>query len=65
MMILDNVFEFKQIVYLITDEEQKPRIVTAIQVNPPNEIIYKLANCTTETWHFDFEISEEKSVLVD
>lgn len=64
-MILDNVFELKQLVYLVTDVDQKPRFITGLQVNSPNEIIYRLANGTIETWHFDFEISNEKNVLVN
>ena len=62
-MEINNKFNIGECVFLITDDEQKTRIVTGIQVNP-NNMIYRLQNCTTETWHYDFEIAREKNYLI-
>lgn len=64
MMVLGNAYEFGQEVYLKTDTEQKVRIVTGMLIRPNGCISYELS-CGTETrWHYDFEISTEKNVLI-
>lgn len=60
MMVIDNKFDLGQSVYLKTDEEQLIRLVTGIQITTEG-IIYRLINSTTETWHYDFEITKEKN----
>lgn len=57
-------FEYNigDIVYLITDEEQKARMVTGINIRPiGNSFI--LTQGVTETWHYATEICAEKDVL--
>jgi hypothetical protein len=49
------------IVYLKTDCEQLPRIVTGIFIRPIG-IIYYLTYCTNETNHYGIEISVEKNI---
>lgn len=61
MMVIDNKFELGETVFLMTDPEQFPRIVTALSVNP-NGIIYKLAQGVNESYHYDCEISREKAL---
>lgn len=61
-MVIENKYNLKQVVYLITDTEQRPRIVTAILVNA-YDLLYKLAAGTEETYHYDFEISEERNQI--
>lgn len=62
-MNIDNKFEIRQTVYLITDEEQKPRVITSISVQP-NDLLYVLA-CGRETSeHFDFEISDKPNIMI-
>lgn len=64
-MLLDNIkFNIGQIVYLKTDKEQLPRIVTCIILKPENVINYGLTSIGDETWHYGFEIEEEKNVLL-
>lgn len=62
-MEINNKFNLQDCVFLITDEDQKTRIVTGFQVSS-NEIIYRLAQGTNESWHFDYEISKEKNYLI-
>ena len=63
MMVIDNKFEFGQVVYLKTDKEQLPRMVVRMSVKP-SEILYCIATGSTETWHLEFEIAEEINVLM-
>lgn len=46
-------------VYLITDPEQLPRLVTAYCVKD-NGVTYNVACGTQDSWHHGFEISKEK-----
>ena len=61
-MVIDNKFSLKQTVYLITDNDQKRRIVTKIMVNP-NGIAYQLSCGASDSDHYECEISEEVNVL--
>ena len=57
-------FKIGQTVYLKTDKEQSPRVVTGISLKPSNSVIYCLSQNITETWHYGFEISDEKNILL-
>jgi len=61
-MLIDNKYNIGDKVYLETDAEQKYRIVTGISIRA-NSITYALCCDVTESWHYDFEIIEEKDVL--
>ena len=61
MMVIENKYEIGQTVYLITDEDQLPRLVFCINIYK-NELIYKLVCGTVISEHYDFEISEEKQL---
>ena len=63
-MVIDNKFSFGDIVYLKTDKEQLPRIVTCILCYKQGELIYKLTCGTTQSDHYDYEISTEINVLL-
>lgn len=52
------------IVYLITDEDQKPRIVTRILITP-NGVMYYLSNGTSETCHYSIEISYNRNYKIN
>lgn len=59
-------YEFKydigDTVYLITDQEQKQRIVTAIIIKPGGTSYYlSCAEITTE--HYSFEISTHRDLI--
>jgi len=62
-MKINTNFSIEDIVYLKTDIEQLPRIVTGIIVRK-NSLLYYLTNGTTETCHYDFEISLEKTFIL-
>ena len=62
-MEVNNKYEIQDVVFLITDEDQSPRIVTAIQISQ-YELIYKLACGTSESWHYDYEIATDKNFLI-
>lgn len=64
MMVIDNEFDFGDIVYLKTDEEQKPHIVSKINLYKGGEIVYGLINCNTTSDHYGFELSKEKNLLL-
>ncbi|MEY3499632.1 MAG: hypothetical protein RL308_1301 [Bacteroidota bacterium] len=56
-------FNIEDIVFLITDVDQKPRIVTGLIIRK-NSIIYYLTCGIDETTHYDFEIVKEKNYLL-
>lgn len=57
-MTINNRFNLDQIVYLKTDPEQAPRMVTRISIGP-NDHYYKLNRGTESTWHSEFEIIDK------
>ena len=65
MMVIDNKFEIADIVYLRTDADQAKRVVTSIHIRPNEQITYELSCGSHASDHYDFEISEEKSVLTE
>lgn len=65
MMVIDNKFEIGEIVYLITDEDQKKRVITALNIYPDNVILYELSCGSSASKHYAFEISENKDVTAD
>ncbi len=64
MMLIENKYEIGDIVYLKTDPDQNERIVTAIQINS-NGLVYLLAHNTSVDWHYDIEITPEKSFVLN
>lgn len=58
-MVINNAFEIAEIVYLITDTQQKKRVVTAIIVCPDDSYLYELSCGVENEKHYDFEISRE------
>ena len=61
-MTINNAFELENLVFFITDSDQLPRIVTAIQISS-NGLLYRLACGTTESWHFSYEIASNKNFI--
>lgn len=62
-MIIENKYDFGQIVWLKTDEEQLQRIITKIEVCPTG-ILYQLSQGKDYSWHYDFEISDTENVEI-
>lgn len=63
-MVIDNKFEIGQMVYLKTEEEQLPRIITCIIVDM-GSVMYELINCTTTSCHYEFELSLERNQILN
>lgn len=62
--ILDSIqFKVTDHVYLVTDDDQKKRIVTAILIKQFG-VLYELAQGVTTSWHYGFEITSEVNVKV-
>jgi hypothetical protein len=61
-MVIDNAYELGQIVYLVTDSDQKRRVVTQIRV-ANNCLTYQLSCGTYDSCHYECEISTEVNVL--
>jgi len=55
-------FRMGQIVYLKTDNEQLARMITGFTVRPTG-IAYLLTVGTTETAHYDIEISDTRDII--
>jgi hypothetical protein len=64
MMVIDNKYEFGQEVCLKTDVDQKVRLVTGLLVRPNGSMSYELSCGTESRWHYDFEISTDKDVVM-
>lgn len=63
MIIIENKYNIGETVYLKTDKEQLERIVTGVAMFNTG-VLYKLAQSVTEYWHYEFEISIEKNILI-
>ncbi|MBC7948666.1 MAG: hypothetical protein H7Y42_12335 [Chitinophagaceae bacterium] len=64
MIVLNNKYEFGDIVYLKTDTDQHPRIVTAFISCPAGDILYEVNCGTIASRHYEFEITADKVVQV-
>ena len=62
-MRIDNKFSISDFVYLVTDPDQKKRIVTSIQILEKS-LMYRVVFETHETWHYEFELSSERNVIL-
>jgi hypothetical protein len=56
------MFFIKDVVYLRTDKEQCPRIVTGITIRE-GSVTYGLSHGAAESWHYGFEITKEENLL--
>lgn len=63
-MIIETDHNFEDIVYLKTDPEQLPRIVTRFVVSK-HSVIYELNCGTVCSAHYGFEISSVRNILID
>jgi hypothetical protein len=63
MMVINNKFEIGDTVYLITDKEQEPRLVTELIIRPGGLIVYGCSLCQETSEHYDFELSKEKDYV--
>ena len=56
-------FNLGQIVYLVTDCQQKERIVTGVMLRPNNQVVYYLSCGEEEANHYDIEITDKKDIV--
>jgi len=63
-MKINTKFDIEQIVYLTTDEDQKKRVIVTIQIYPGNKIVYGVQCGEVFTWHYTFELTLEKDILM-
>lgn len=54
-------YNLKQKVYLVTDEDQKERIITGINIDAEGSLLYVLSCGIDSSTHFACEISEVKN----
>lgn len=59
-MKIETKFDLSQIVFLITDQDQKERIITGIIVRPYG-CLYYLSCGTEETTHYEMEFCSDKN----
>lgn len=60
-MLIEEKFTLGQIVFLKTDPDQYPRIVTGIEVRPNNVCLYLISmGASQEMTYYDIELSEVK-----
>lgn len=62
-MIVDNKFSHGETVYLVTDTDQRPRIIYCIKVFK-NDILYEVVCGTISSAHYDFELSREINTVL-
>lgn len=63
MMVIDTEFEIEDVVYLKTDINQYPRIITKICLSKSG-VTYELSAGTISSWHFGFEFSSDKDMVI-
>lgn len=62
VQVCEFKFSIGDIVYLKTDVDQDPRMVTAMTLRQTG-IIYELSIDSRTSWHIDLEISTEKNLI--
>lgn len=60
-MVISSEFQLGQTIYIKTDMEQKPYIVTAITIRP-GHLTYQVTNSDVQCHFYDFEMSVEKNI---
>lgn len=62
MIIINNNFDLGEIVYIKTDPEQLPRIITAIMQRVDGGMSYQLSQGEIYSFQYEVEISREKNM---
>jgi hypothetical protein len=62
-MIIDTQFEIGQVVFVTTDVDQFPRVVTGYNIRPNGLISYIVTLNSVENCFYDFELSDTMNVL--
>lgn len=64
MMIINNIFELKEIVYCVTDPEQSPRIITSIRICCDGGIIYCASIGSSTADFYECELCREENLVL-
>lgn len=64
IVTIEIEFEIGQVVYLKTDTDQTPRMVTQIAISGSGGLLYRLTCGTNESFHYEIEISAEKNLVM-
>lgn len=62
-MMYECKYQLGEFVYIVTDEEQKKRQITGIDIRPTG-VSYHLYFGTVHSEHFEFEISSEQDIIL-
>ena len=62
-MEIKTKYDIGHVVFLITDSEQKSRLITGILIRPSG-VVYYLISGDSETQHYDLEIAKEKNYVL-
>ena len=63
IVTIDVKNDYGDIVYLVTDKDQSPRVIAGYKVRR-GETLYILAHYNQESEHYDFEFTDEKNVIL-
>lgn len=63
-MIITTRYDLGDIVFLITDIDQQPRIISQIRVVSSHYCEYLLSLGANNSWHSDFEFTKEKNITL-
>jgi hypothetical protein len=62
MIIINNNFDLGEIVYIKTDPEQLPRIITAIMQRVDGGMSYQLSQGEIYSFQYEVELSREQNM---
>ena len=60
-MNIKNIYNFGDIVYLVTDMQQEPRCITGISIRPGHLVYLATDGTGTESGFYGFELSDTKN----
>ena len=63
MATLTSKYDCDEIVFLITDVDQSPRQITSVAFRTGGTVVYCLVCGTTETWHYESELSSDRCMI--
>ena len=63
-MVIDNKFEFGDIVYFKVDLEQMPYIITGIMILEDNSLKYMASGMDESRWCYGVELSLEPNLVL-
>lgn len=60
MMVVNNEYNIGDTVYIKTDKDQDPGMITAILLRNGDYIVYEVTRDETVRWYCDFELTYDK-----